>query len=155
MKKTKVIVLAENALTTPGRLVRYINSLNQPVLVKETCFGAYIEGEEDLVDTLAQKIRNFERNRIFCKDRGYAIWDKRRCRAFRGGGPREGFHQLEAEQRVLDKVGLALDNIDKNGIMPIDQLRAKEEELIKRESKIPVEEFKKIIDKVLGSKNEA
>ncbi|WP_064496514.1 methanogenesis marker 6 protein [Methanocaldococcus jannaschii] len=155
MKKTKVIVLAENALTTPGKLVRYINTLNQPVIVKETCFGAYIEGEEELVDKLAQEIRNYERNRIFCKDRGYAIWDKRRCRAFRGGGPREGFHQLEAEQAVLDKIGLALDKIDKEGIKPMEEVLAKENELIKRETKIPVEEFKNIIEKVLGSKNEA
>ncbi len=155
MKKTKVIVLAENALTTPSKLVRYINTLNQPIAVKETCFGAYIEGEEELVDKLAQEIRNFERNRIFCKDRGYTIWDKRRCRAFRGGGPREGFHQLEAEQAVLDKIGLALDKIDKEGVKPMEEILKKENELIKKETKIPVEEFKKVVEKVLGSKNEA
>ena len=155
MKKTKVIVLAENALTTPGKLVRYLNTLNQPIIVKETCFGAYIEGEDDLVDKLAQEIRNYERNRIFCKDRGYAIWDKRRCRAFRGGGPREGFHQLEAEQSVLDKIGLALDKIDREGVKPMEEILAKENELIKKETKIPVEEFKNIIERVLGGRNEA
>ncbi|ACV24532.1 methanogenesis marker 6 protein [Methanocaldococcus fervens] len=155
MKKTKVIVLAENALTNPGKLTRYLNSLKQPIVVKETCFGAYIEGEEELVDKLAQDIRNFEKNRIFCKDRGYPIWDERRCRAFRGGGPREGFHQLEAEQAVLDKIGLALDKIEKEGLTPMEEVLAKERELIKRESKIPVEEFKNIVEKVLGSKNEA
>lgn len=71
------------------------------------------------------------------------------------GGPREGFHQLEAEQAVLDKIGLALDKIDKEGIKPMEEVLAKENELIKRETKIPVEEFKNIIEKVLGSKNEA
>lgn len=155
MKKTKVIVLAENALTTPGKLVRYINSLNLPILVKETCFGAYIEGEEDLVDKVSQEIRNFEKNRIFCKDRGYPIWDKRRCRAFRGGGPREGFHQLEAEQAVLDKIGLALDKIEKEGLKPIDEILEKENILMEKNSKLPVEKFKEVIDKVLGIKNEA
>ncbi|AIJ06256.1 hypothetical protein JH146_1414 [Methanocaldococcus bathoardescens] len=154
MKKTKVIVLAENALTTPGKLVRYLNSLNLPIIVKETCFGAYIEGEEELVDKLAQEIRNYEKNRIFCKDRGYPIWDKRRCRAFRGGGPREGFHQLEAEQAVLDKIGLALDKLEKEGLKPMEEVLAKENELIEKEKKISVEEFKNIIEKVLGSKNE-
>ncbi|XRP97511.1 methanogenesis marker 6 protein [Methanocaldococcus sp. 16A] len=155
MKKTKVIVLAENSLTTPGKLVRYLNSLNLPIVVKETCFGAYIEGEEELVDKLAQEIRNYEKNRIFCKDRGYPIWDKRRCRAFRGGGPREGFHQLEAEQAVLDKIGLALDKLEKEGLKPMEEVLAKENELIKKEKKISVEEFKNIVKKVLGSKNEA
>ncbi|XRO77221.1 methanogenesis marker 6 protein [Methanocaldococcus sp. 10A] len=155
MKKTKVIVLAENSLTTPGKLVRYLNSLNLPIVVKETCFGAYIEGEEELVDKLAQEIRNYEKNRIFCKDRGYPIWDKRRCRAFRGGGPREGFHQLEAEQAVLDKIGLALDKLEKEGLKPMEEVLAKENELIKKEKKISVEEFKNIVEKVLGSKNEA
>jgi putative methanogenesis marker protein 6 len=155
MKKTKVIVLAENASTTPSRLVRYINSLNKPILVKETCFGAYIEGEEEIVDELAKEIREFEKNRIFCKDRGYAIWDKRRCRAFRGGGPREGFHQLEAEQSVLDKIGLALDKIEKEGLKHIDEISAKENELIEKETKLSVEEFKKIVDRALGGRNEA
>jgi putative methanogenesis marker protein 6 len=155
MKKTKVIVLAENSLTTPGKLVRYLNSLNLPIVVKETCFGAYIEGEEELIDKLAQEIRNFEKNRIFCKDRGYAIWDKRRCRAFRGGGPREGFHQLEAEQEVLDKIGLALDKIDKEGLKPVEEIASKENELIQKETKISVEELENIIERVLGSKNEA
>ncbi|WP_456371574.1 methanogenesis marker 6 protein [Methanocaldococcus sp.] len=155
MKKTKVIVLAENALTTPGKLVRYINSLNLPILVKETCFGAYIEGEEDLVDKVSQEIRNFEKNRIFCKDRGYPIWDKRRCRAFRGGGPREGFHQLEAEQAVLDKIGLALDKIEKEGLKSMEEILEKENILIEKNSKLPVEKFKEVIDKVLGIKNEA
>ncbi|CAB3287822.1 conserved protein of unknown function [Methanocaldococcus lauensis] len=155
MKKTKVIVLAENALTTPGKLVRYINSLNLPIVVKETCFGAYIEGEEDLVDKVSQEIRNFEKNRIFCKDRGYPIWDKRRCRAFRGGGPREGFHQLEAEQAVLDKIGLALDKIEKEGLKPMDEILEKENILMEKNSKLPVEKFKEVIDKVLGIKNEA
>ncbi|CAB3290257.1 conserved protein of unknown function [Methanocaldococcus lauensis] len=155
MKKTKVIVLAENALTTPGKLVRYINSLNLPIVVKETCFGAYIEGEEDLVDKVSQEIRNFEKNRIFCKDRGYPIWDKRRCRAFRGGGPREGFHQLEAEQAVLDKIGLALDKIEKEGLKPMDEILEKENILMEKNSKLPVEKFKKVINRVLGIKNEA
>ncbi|WP_423792022.1 methanogenesis marker 6 protein [Methanocaldococcus indicus] len=147
MKKTKAIVLADNALTTPGRLVRYINSLKLPVDVKETCFGCYIEGDWDLVDELAQKIRDFERNRIFCRDRGYPIWDKRRCRAFRGGGPREGFHQLEAEQSVLSYLGLALDDIDKNGLKDLNEILEKERKLIKEEKYLPVDKFKMIVEK--------
>ncbi|WP_017981020.1 methanogenesis marker 6 protein [Methanocaldococcus villosus] len=149
MMKTKVIVLADNATTTPGKLFRYINSLNEPIIVKETCFGCYIEGEEEIVDRLAQKIRNFERNRIFCKDRGYAIWDKRRCRAFRKGGAREGFHQLEAEQKVLSYIGLALDEIDKNGVKPIEEILEKEKKILEKERKLPVEEFKRVIEKIL------
>ncbi|ADG13449.1 methanogenesis marker 6 protein [Methanocaldococcus infernus] len=150
MKKTKVIVLADNAKTSPSRLLRYIASLKIPgIIAKETCFGGYIEGEAELVDELAKKIREFERNRIFCRDRGYPIWDKRRCRAFRGGGPREGFHQLEAEQKVLDKIGLALDKIDKYGVMPMDEVLKKEEKLLKKEKPLSVEKFKEIVERAL------
>ncbi len=148
MKKTKAIVLADNALTTPGKLVRYINSLKLPIEVKETCFGCYIEGDPEIIDELSQKIRNFERNRIFCRDRGYEIWDKRRCRAYRGGGPREGFHQLEAEQRVLSYIGLALDKIDKEGLKDIDKVLEEEGNIITEEKPIPVEKFREIIEKL-------
>ncbi|AEF95902.1 methanogenesis marker 6 protein [Methanotorris igneus] len=142
--KTKVIVLADNAETTPSKLFRFLNSLNYDINVKETCFGAYIEGEDDVVDKVANIVRNLEKNRIFCKDRGFPIWDKRRCRAFRGGGPREGFHQLEAEQKILDKIAKALDEIEKEGIHQIDEIE--KEKVDDKTKKLDVETFKKIID---------
>jgi putative methanogenesis marker protein 6 len=141
--KTKVIVLADNAQTTPSKLFRFLNSLNYDINVKETCFGAYIEGEDDVVDEVTNIVRNLEKNRIFCKDRGFPIWDKRRCRAFRGGGPREGFHQLEAEQRALDKIAKALDEIEKEGIS-IEKIE--ETKIVDKHKKLDVETFKKIID---------
>ncbi|EHP89526.1 methanogenesis marker 6 protein [Methanotorris formicicus] len=143
--KTKVIVLADNAETTPSKLFRFLNSLNYDINVKETCFGAYIEGEDDVVDEVTNIVRNLEKNKIFCKDRGFPIWDKRRCRAFRGGGPREGFHQLEAEQRVLNKIAEALDEIEKEGILPMEKV---DEEKIEKH-KLDIKAFIKIIDEEL------
>ena len=45
--------------------------------------------------------------------------------------------------------------IEKEGLKHIDEILAKENELIKKETKLPVEEFKKIVDRVLGGRNEA
>ena len=48
--KSKVIVLSEDAKTSPSKLFRFLNSLDYDIRVKETCFGAMIEGEDDIID---------------------------------------------------------------------------------------------------------
>ncbi|WP_459201884.1 methanogenesis marker 6 protein [Methanococcus sp. CF] len=144
--KSKVIVLAEDSKTSPSRLFRYLNSLEYDINVKETCFGAYIEGEDSIVDEVVKMVRNLEKNKIFCKDRGFPIWDQRRCRAFRKGGPREGFHQLEAEQKILDRISRALDAVENEKISE-DEL---EEKFVKLQpKKLKVADFEKIADEVL------
>ena len=120
--KTKVIVLSEDAKTSPSKLFRFLNSLDYNIKVKETCFGAYIEGEDEVVDEIANIVRNLEKNKIFCKDRGFPIWDKRRCRAFRKGGPREGFHQLEAEQKALELISKGLEEVEKEDGLNIEEI---------------------------------
>ncbi|AEH07214.1 methanogenesis marker 6 protein [Methanothermococcus okinawensis] len=145
--KTKVIVLAEDANTSPSKLFRYLNSLNYDIKVKETCFGAYIEGEDELVDKIADMVRNLEKNKIFCKDRGFPIWDKRRCRAFRKGGPREGFHQLEAEQKALELISKGLEEVEK-GELNIDEIDRKYNSILEKNKKISIDEFKKIAEAV-------
>jgi len=144
--KSKVIVLAEDSKTSPSRLFRYLNSLEYDINVKETCFGAFIEGADDVVDEVVNLVRNLEKNKIFCKDRGFPIWDQRRCRAFRKGGPREGFHQLEAEQKILDRISRALDAVE-NGEISEDNL---EEKFVKLQpKKLKVDAFEKIANEVL------
>jgi putative methanogenesis marker protein 6 len=144
--KSKVIVLAENANTTPSRLFRYLNSLDYDINVKETCFGAYIEGEDEVVDKVAEMVRDLEKNKIFCKDRGFPIWDKRRCRAFRKGGPREGFHQLEAEQKILDRIAKGLESVESEEKLNKEEIE-KEYEKIKTK-KLSPEKFKEIVDSI-------
>jgi len=122
--KSKVLVLADDAKTSPSRLFRYLNSLEYDMNVKETCFGAFIEAEDEIVDKVVELVRGLEKNKIFCKDRGFPIWDQRRCRAFRKGGPREGFHQLEAEQKVLTRISKALESLETENLT-LDELEEK------------------------------
>ncbi len=143
--KTKVIVLSEDAKTSPSKLFRFLNSLDDNIKVKETCFGAYIEGDDELVDKIANDVRNFEKNKIFCKDRGFPIWDKRRCRAFRKGGPREGFHQLEAEQKTLELISKGLEEVEKEEIINIDEINKEYNSILKEDKKLDVTKFKEII----------
>ncbi|ABR55245.1 conserved hypothetical protein [Methanococcus vannielii SB] len=143
--KSKVIVLSEDAKTSPSRLFRYLNSLEYDMNVKETCFGAFIEADDEVVDKVVELVRNLEKNKIFCKDRGFPIWDKRRCRAFRKGGPREGFHQLEAEQKVLTRISRALSAIE---VEKIDELELERQYEKIKPKKIDVSKFKKIISEI-------
>ncbi len=153
IEKTKVLVLAEDAQTSPSKLYRFITSLPYDIKVKETCFGGYIEGQWDVVEKAVKEIRNLEKNKIFCRDRGFPIWDKRRCRAYRGGGPRDGFHQLESEQKNLIYISKALDELEKEENLKLDKEKINEEynKLIKRDKKIKVDVFKNIIEKELSS----
>ena len=148
--KTKVIVLSEDAKTSPSKLFRFLNSLNYDIKVKETCFGAYIEGEDEVVDEVANIVRNLEKNKIFCKDRGYPIWDKRVCRAYRGGGPRFGFHQLEAEQRTLHLIPKGLEELEK-GNLDEEEMDRKYREILSKYKKLDVERFKEIIERELSN----
>ena len=147
--KTKVIVLSEDARTSPAKLFRFLNSLDYDIKVKETCFGAYIEGEEDVVDEVANIVRNLERNKIFCKDRGFPIWDKRVCRAFRGGGPRFGFHQLEAEQRILEWVSKGLEELER-GDVDEEEIERRYKKILSRYEKLDVEKFREIVEEELS-----
>ncbi|MBP2172481.1 methanogenesis marker 6 protein [Methanococcus voltae] len=150
--KSKVIMLADDAKTSPSKLFRYLNSLEEDINVKETCFGAFIEGEDELVDKIADKVRDLEKNKIFCKDRGFPIWDKRRCRAFRKGGPREGFHQLEAEHRALKTISEGLDEYEseKSTYENVQELKKKVMEeydkTLKKSEKVSVGSFAKIAE---------
>jgi len=147
--KTKVIVLSEDARTSPSRLFRFLNSLNYNIRVKETCFGAYIEGEDEVVDEVTKIVRNLEKNKIFCKDRGYPIWDKRVCRAYRGGGPRFGFHQLEAEQRTLELISKGLEELER-GNLDEREIEKKYREILSKYSKLDIEKFREIVEKELS-----
>ncbi|WP_421077219.1 methanogenesis marker 6 protein [Methanothermococcus sp. Ax23] len=146
--KTKVIVLSEDAKTSPSKLFRFLNSLDYNIKVKETCFGAYIEGEDEVVDEIANIVRNLEKNKIFCKDRGFPIWDKRRCRAFRKGGPREGFHQLEAEQKALELISKGLEEVEKEDGLNIEEIDSKYNSILEKYKRLDINKFKEIVESI-------
>ncbi|HUV02810.1 MAG TPA: methanogenesis marker protein 6 [Desulfobacteria bacterium] len=119
--ETRVILIAPDSEITPGQLKSKILSIisddarltGSGVLVKETCYGALVEGEAKRIKEIAEEVRKMDPNGIFSKPRGFPIGDQRICRATRKGGPRPGFHQLELEYQLLPKVRGALNKLGK------------------------------------------
>ena len=68
-----------------------------------------ISGKDEYVREAIRELRKLDPYGIFTKERGFAPGDPRRCRGHRYG-PREGFHQMEKEFKILDYVGEALKN---------------------------------------------
>jgi putative methanogenesis marker protein 6 len=106
---TKYIVI-ESPSVTPAELAIRAYEISQGVMIKETCFGLAINGEEPVVDALIQKLRAFDPDHIFVKDRGFVPGDPRRCRANLGGA-RPGFHGIEYETTILPYVSHGLSEL--------------------------------------------
>jgi putative methanogenesis marker protein 6 len=129
-KVTRMIVLGPSSNISQSELVGKLHMLELPLIIKSTCYGAVINGEENDVMEAIEKIRKLDPSNIFTKDRGFPPGDPRRCRAKRGGA-REGFHQLEKEYELLEYVCEALDNPHKVSLV--------------KKGKINPEEFQKIV----------
>lgn len=141
MKKTFMIVINPDSELSPEKLFDEVLSLNADISAKCTCFGLLVEGEEEEVSKVLNYVRKKYPHDVFIKLRGYPINDRRVCRAHRGGGPRPGFYQLDAEYRLLPLIADALRNLS---------LEEKKES--PPESKpLKVEEVKKIVEEVLRS----
>jgi len=101
------VVVVESLTLTPAELAIRAYEISQGVMIKETCFGLVINGEERVVDELIQKLRAVDPDTIFVKDRGFVPGDPRRCRA-NIGGARPGFHGIEYETAILPYVSHGL-----------------------------------------------
>ncbi len=118
--ETRLILISPDSEITPAQMKSKILSIisegttgtSAEVIIKETCYGALVEGEEKKVREIVREVRKMDKNGIFSKPRGFPLGDPRVCRATRRGGPRPGFHQLELEIELLPKVREALDNIE-------------------------------------------
>jgi putative methanogenesis marker protein 6 len=100
-------VVVESPTLTPAELAIRAYEISQGVMIKETCFGLVINGDEEVVDQLVKKLRAVDPDHIFVKDRGFVPGDPRRCRANLGGA-RPGFHGIEFETTVLPYVSSGL-----------------------------------------------
>jgi len=117
--ETRMILISPDSEITPWQMTSKILSLisadaeiaDAEIRVKETCFGAFVEGEAKKVREIVEEVRKMDPNGIFSKLRGFPIGDRRICRATRKGGPRPGFYQLELESQLLPKVRRALDKL--------------------------------------------
>lgn len=131
---TRMIILSPGARVSESEIVGEFHMLGLPLTIKNTCYGSMISGKKEDVLKAIEEIRKLDPAHIFTKERGFAPGDPRRCRGHRFG-PREGFHQMEKEYRILGFVSEALEN-------PKD---------VEVEDKKPVdvEDFKNIMNKCL------
>jgi putative methanogenesis marker protein 6 len=131
-KVTRMIILGPSASISQTELIGKLHMMELPLTIKSTCYGAIVNGEEEVVKEAVEKIRKLDYCNIFTKDRGFPPGDPRRCRAKRGAA-REGYHQLEKEFELLDFVSAALQNPKKVSV--------------EKPKKVPVDLFKEICKK--------
>ena len=106
---TRMIIIAPGAHVSESEIVNELHMLDLPLTIKNTCYGSMVSGKTKDVFEAIREIRKLDPNHIFTKERGFAPGDPRRCRGHRFG-PREGFHQMEDEYRLLGDVADALEN---------------------------------------------
>jgi putative methanogenesis marker protein 6 len=133
-RETRMIVISPSSSVTPDQLTRFIHALGLAITVKETCYGAMIEGATEPVRAAVKELRRLDPNKIYSKVRGFPMGDMRRCRAHHGSRP--GFTQLEQEWACLPLVQKGLDAADRG-----EQVRERE-----RPKKLPVSKLKKIVE---------
>jgi putative methanogenesis marker protein 6 len=114
---TKYIVI-ESFDVTPADLAIRAYEIAQGALIKETCFGLVINGEEGEVDRIIDELRKVDPDHIFIKDRGFPPGDPRRCRANLGGA-RPGFHGMEFEMGILPYISHGLARLRQGGGKPV------------------------------------
>ncbi|MGL4670596.1 MAG: methanogenesis marker 6 protein [Methanobacteriaceae archaeon] len=132
---TRMIILGPKAEVSESEIVNSLHLLEFPLTIKQTCYGAMVQGKKDDVIKAIEAIRKLDPYNIFTKDRGFAPGDPRRCRGHRKG-PREGFHQLEKEFKLLGFVSDALKNPKKVSL--------------KEKKCVPLDVFKETIDQCLN-----
>ncbi|MCS7140302.1 MAG: methanogenesis marker 6 protein [Candidatus Nezhaarchaeota archaeon] len=144
MKNTYMIVINPESKISPEQLFEDILNLDADVVVKCTCFGVMIEGEEAEVLKVLNHVRKKYPYDIFIKLRGYPINDKRVCRAYRGGGPRAGFHQLDSEYRILPLISDALRSLNK-------EFKEEQEKQRLDDKPVRASDLEKIVEEVLNN----
>ena len=135
-RETRMIVIAPSSAVTPDQVTRLIHGMRMEITIKETCYGALIEGNHENVMKALEAARKLDPDRIFSKVRGFPIGDARRCRAQHGSRP--GFTQLEKEWECLSLI--------EKGVCAA-RLGQKVSER-PRSKKMPVEQLRKIVDEV-------
>jgi len=133
-RETRLLMISPKSMLTPDQLVRTIHAMNRDVKMKETCYGAVIEGEKEPLKTLVDEVRKKYPNEVYSKRRAYPAGDQRRCRAHHGTRP--GYSQLEAEWDLLSNVQYGLECAD----------RGEERVPLKVKEKLPVIDFKRICE---------
>ena len=136
---TKYVVV-ESFDVTPADLAARAYEISRGAMIKETCFGLVINGQEEEVDRIIAELRSVDPDHIFIKDRGFPPGDTRRCRANLGGA-RPGYHGMEYEMTIIPYVSYGLEVLKKNDE---NSIAAPENPLVRRV--LDISRLKKIID---------
>jgi len=105
-------VVIESFEVTPTDLAIRAYEISKGVMIKETCFGLTMMGEEKEVDRIIAELRKVDPAHIFVKDRGFPPGDARRCRSGLGGA-RPGFHGMEYEMTVIPYISHGIEELEK------------------------------------------
>ena len=132
--ETRMIVIAPSSSVTPDQITRLLHSLGLEITIKETCYGAMVEGKKEEMAQALRAVRKLDPNRIFTKVRGFPIGDARRCRAHHGSRP--GFTQLEQEWECLKLV--------EKGVAAAE--RGEKVCELPKPKKMPVKDLRKIVE---------
>ncbi|MDR1722137.1 MAG: methanogenesis marker 6 protein [Methanobrevibacter sp.] len=130
---TRMIILGPKAEVSESEVVHHMHLLGLPLTIKQTCYGAMVSGKEKHVLQALKDLRKLDPYNIFTKDRGFPMGDPRRCIGHRKG-PREGYHQLESEFKLLGHVS--------------DALRHPKQVSLEKPKPIDVDEFEEILKEV-------
>lgn len=112
MKVTKYIITSPECTDIlPSDISTIIYESGYGVKVKETCFGAIIEGEEQPIKSLVEEIRALDPAGIFIKDRGFSLGDLNHCRGSDSGSPPKivGLTERKCSARLLHDRGRVKD----------------------------------------------
>jgi putative methanogenesis marker protein 6 len=108
-------VFVESPGMTPSDLAIRAYEISQGVMIKETCFGLQITGQEDEVEVIIDHLRKIDPDHIFVKDRGFPPGDSRRCRANLGGA-RPGYFGHEYEISLIHFISKGLGELPKREV---------------------------------------
>jgi putative methanogenesis marker protein 6 len=135
-------VFVESYKTNPDDLTSRAYEVSEKVMIKETCFGLQITGEESEVERVIAHIRKIDPSHIFVKDRGFPPGDPRRCRANLGGA-RPGYFGHEFEMKVVKWVSKGIEAINsEDSALPLPLSSPGPEE----PSLLDLQKLKQIID---------
>lgn len=120
-------VFVESYKATPDDIAARAYEVSGRVMIKETCFGLQITGEEEEVERVITHIREFDPAHIYVKDRGFPPGDPRRCRANLGGA-RPGYFGHEYEMGFIRRIAIGLEQLDSPSERPARESEQKETE---------------------------
>ncbi|HIJ00110.1 MAG: hypothetical protein PWQ88_18 [Candidatus Methanomethylophilaceae archaeon] len=136
VRETRLIVISPLSSITPDQITRAVHSLGLEVAVKETCYGALIEGEPETVREVLKKLKAMDPLGIYSKIRGFPMGDPVRCRSHHGSRP--GFSQLEKEWQDLPLIQKGLESA----------MRGEGVQELEKKEPIPVRDLQRICEEV-------